>query len=64
MRTAPFDAEIELAVIDRESTRVGFPVPAGAAGLDQAETGETIAVRPTHWKPSNRPEAATVAPPG
>lgn len=64
IRTAPFDTEIELAVIDREGPHgLVFPCRRALRGWIKAETGESIAVRPTHWKPWNRLEAETGATP-
>ena len=64
IRTAPFDTEIELAVIDRDGPHgLVFPCRRALRGWIKAETGESIAVRPTHWKPWKRLEAETGATP-
>ncbi len=53
--TAPFDIEIELAVIDSEGLHaLVFPCHRASHGWTKAETAESIAVRPTHWRPWNR----------
>jgi hypothetical protein len=55
IHTAPFDAEIELAVIDREGPHaLVFPCRRALQGWLKAETGQAIAVRPTHWRPWGR----------
>jgi hypothetical protein len=48
--SAPFDREIELAIIDDEFGLVGFSCPAMATGwLDQA-TLQPVKVTATHWR--------------
>ena len=48
-----FDAEIELAVIDREGPHaLVFPCRRALRGWLKSKSGETIAVHPTHWRPS------------
>jgi hypothetical protein len=62
IHTAPFDAEIELAVIDREGPHaLVFPCRRTLRGWLKVETGETIAVRPTHWRPWGPMQAARTA---
>jgi hypothetical protein len=47
IHTAPFDAEIELAVIDRGGPHaLVFPCRQALQGLTKAETGEKLAVHP------------------
>jgi hypothetical protein len=54
IRTAPFDIELELAVIDRDGPHtLVFPCRRALRGWIEAETGKKIAVRPTHWRPWN-----------
>ena len=48
---APFDRDLELAIIDATGVHaVAFPCGRLAAGI-RAETKERIEVRPTHWRP-------------
>jgi hypothetical protein len=49
--TAPFDRELELAVIDEDGEHsLVFPCRRVAGGWVNAETGARIDVRPTHWR--------------
>lgn len=58
IESAPFEAEIELAVIDREGSHaLVFPCRRALRGWLKAETGEKIVVHPTHWRPWGRAEA-------
>jgi hypothetical protein len=62
IRTAPFDAEIELAVIDHEGPHaLVFPCRRALRGWLKAETGQAIAVHPTHWRPWDRARATRTA---
>jgi len=48
---APFDCDLELAVIERDETHaVVFPCRRGMDGWINAKTGERVGVRPTHWR--------------
>lgn len=48
---APFDRDIELAVIDREGPHsLVFPCRRVIGGWIDAETAKRIDVRPTHWR--------------
>ena len=48
---APFDRDIELAVIDAEGTHaLVFPCRRVSAGWRNARTEERLDVRPTHWR--------------
>lgn len=59
IHTAPFDAEIELAVIDREGPHaLVFPCRRALRGWLKAESGEKIAVHPTHWRHWDESRAA------
>jgi len=50
--TAPFDRDIELAVIDREGPHtLVFPCRRILHGWVNAQTQEQITVWPTHWRP-------------
>jgi hypothetical protein len=50
--TAPFDRELELAVIDTDGPHaLVFPCRRVLDGWIKAETQERIDVRPTHWRP-------------
>jgi hypothetical protein len=63
IHAAPFDAEIELAVIDRDGSHsLIFPCRRALRGWIKVETDESIVVRTTRWKPWSRPEVASVAP--
>lgn len=49
---APADADLELAVIDRDGPHcLVFPCRRGLEGWINAETGQRIDVHPTHWRP-------------
>jgi hypothetical protein len=49
--TAPFDSELELAVIDvRGPHALVFPCRRILGGWMDAEAEERIDVRPTHWR--------------
>lgn len=49
--TAPADRDIELAVLDREGQHaLVFPCRRIAAGWMNAQSGERLDVRPTHWR--------------
>jgi hypothetical protein len=49
--TAPFDSDIELAVIDGEGPHaLVFPCRRLAGGWMNAATKERLDVRPTHWR--------------
>ena len=50
--TAPFDRDLELAVIDGGSPHVlVFPCRRILGGWTNAETKKGVDVRPTHWRP-------------
>ena len=50
--SAPFDRELELAVIDREGPHaLVFPCRRVPSGWINAHTDVRIDVRPTHWRP-------------
>lgn len=49
--TAPFDRDLELAVIGYDGTHaLVFPCRRILNGWTNAETGRVIEVRPTHWR--------------
>jgi hypothetical protein len=49
--TAPFDRDLEVAVIDSDGTHaLAFPCRRTPHGWIKAETKETIEVHPTHWR--------------
>ena len=49
--TAPFDRDIELAVIDRDGAHaLVFPCRRVPAGWIASTTRATIRVSPTHWR--------------
>ena len=49
---APFDQDLELAVIDHDGPHaLVFPCRRMLGGWTDAETGRQIDVRPTHWRP-------------
>jgi hypothetical protein len=59
IRTAPFDNEIELAVIDHEGLHaLVFPCRRTLKGWIKVKTGENVAVHPTHWRPWDRKQVA------
>lgn len=62
IHTAPSDIEIELAVIDRDGPHaLVFPCRRALRGWIKAETGERIAVHPTHWRPWSRSQPEGLA---
>jgi hypothetical protein len=49
---APFDYDLELAVIDEDGQHaLVFPCRRVSAGWINASTKERLDVRPTHWRP-------------
>jgi len=49
--TAPFDRDLELAVIDNDGLHaLVFPCRRVATGWVKVETKEWLDVRPTHWR--------------
>jgi hypothetical protein len=49
---APFDRDLELAVIDRDGPHaLVFACRRALDGWINAETGRQIQVYPTHWRP-------------
>jgi hypothetical protein len=49
--TAPFDRDLELAVIERDGPHaLVFPCRRILSGWINAETKQRIEVRPTHWR--------------
>jgi hypothetical protein len=49
--SAPFDRDIELAVIDRQGAHpLVFPCRRVANGWINAKTKERVDVNPTHWR--------------
>jgi len=49
--TAPFDCELELAVMDYDGTHtLVFPCRRILNGWLKSETQELLNVRPTHWR--------------
>jgi hypothetical protein len=50
--SAPFDRDLEFAVIDRDGPHaLVFPCRRVLGGWMKADTTERIEVRPTHWRP-------------
>ena len=57
--TAPFDRDIELAVLDREGPHaLVFPCRRIIGGWMKAGTRERIDVHPTHWRDWDRHDLA------
>jgi len=53
--TAPFDRDLEVAVIDTDGPHtLVFPCRRALDGWVNAETSARIDVRPTHWRPWNQ----------
>ena len=49
--SAPFDRDLELAVIDKDGPHaLAFPCRRVLDGWINAKTGQRIAVHPTHWR--------------
>jgi hypothetical protein len=54
--TAPFDRDLELAVIDRaEPHSLVFPCHRVLDGWANAKTMKLVDVRPTHWRQWDQP---------
>jgi hypothetical protein len=52
--TAPFDRELELAVLDKDGTHaLVFPCRRVLHGWIDAATRKQVEVRPTHWREWN-----------
>jgi hypothetical protein len=50
--TAPFDGDLELAVVERDSVAaLVFPCRHIVGGWLASETQQRIEVQPTHWRP-------------
>jgi hypothetical protein len=50
--TAPFDRDLELAVIDRDGPHaLVFPCRRVLTGWIKSSTKELVEVSPTHWRP-------------
>lgn len=58
-RTAPFDADLQLAVIDRDGEHaLVFPCRRAATGWVRTGTREQVQISPTHWRAwDDRPRA-------
>jgi hypothetical protein len=50
IRTAPFDRELELAVIEPEVHALVFPCRRIVGGWIKAATKARVEVHPTHWR--------------
>jgi hypothetical protein len=62
--TAPYDGELELAVIDVDGEHcLVFPCRRTLGGWLNAETGARIDVRPTHWRTWKHPASWPASPP-
>ena len=62
--TAPYDGDLELAVIDDEGEHcLVFPSRRILGGWVNADTGLRIDVRPTHWRAWNRQTAERASAP-
>ena len=50
--TAPFDRDLELAVIEKDGTPYAlvFPSRRIPGGWVKSKTGERLKVHPTHWR--------------
>ena len=56
--TAPFDRDLELAVIDADGTHaLVFACRRALSGWMNADTKERLDVRPTHWRDWERTAA-------
>jgi hypothetical protein len=54
--TAPFDRDLEIAVLDRdEAHALVFPCRRVLGGWINAETRQRVDVLPTHWREWNHP---------
>jgi hypothetical protein len=60
--TAPFDRDLELAVIDYAGPHaLVFPCRRILCGWVKSETRERVNVRPTHWRPWEKTTSAALA---
>jgi hypothetical protein len=51
IRTAPFDRDLQLAVLDTEGAHaLVFPCRRVLTGWVEAQTRRTVDVHPTHWR--------------
>jgi hypothetical protein len=50
INSAPFDRDLEVAVIDDGTHAVVFPCRRVVHGWVKAATSQPIEVRPTHWR--------------
>lgn len=48
--TAPFDRDLELAIIGDEVRAIPFPCMRSSRGWINAETLKPLEIRPTHWQ--------------
>jgi hypothetical protein len=63
--TAPFDRDLELAVIDDDGPHaLVFPCRRILNGWMKVETKERLDVRPTHWRDWGRAKEGRTAPLG
>jgi hypothetical protein len=54
--TAPFDRDLQLAVIDEDGPHaLVFPCRRILGGWTKAESQERVAVHPTHWRQWDQP---------
>jgi len=50
--TAPFDRDIELAVMDEDGTHaLVFPCRRVEGGWIKSDSGDRLEISPTHWRP-------------
>nr|WP_051041339.1 hypothetical protein [Mesorhizobium australicum] len=51
IQSAPFDRELELAVLDEEGEHaLVFPCKKALSGWQNATSGVRVEIRPTHWR--------------
>jgi hypothetical protein len=62
--TAPFDRNLELAVIDASGTHaLVFPCRRVLRGWIKAGTNDAVVVRPTHWREWDDAVSPLISPP-
>ncbi|WP_348642227.1 hypothetical protein [Mesorhizobium sp. B2-3-5] len=60
IQSAPFDRELELAVLDEDGEHaLVFPCKKILGGWQNAASGVRVEIRPTHWRDWRRVDRAT-----
>jgi hypothetical protein len=60
IQSAPFDRELELAVLDEDGEHaLVFPCKKAPGGWQNAVSGARVEIRPTHWRDWERADSTT-----